>query len=176
MIRTAAITGAAAMALSATVAVAQPSPGAGMSGPLPTPAYVMKAAQSDEFEITEARMALHHTTNPHVREFAQMMIHDHTQSTDMIKAALRQSGRPVPPPPPLSPMQQQMVDGLRAAGPKFDRVYINQQVQAHELALHVHQTYAQGGDNPALRHTAEQIVPVVQHHLSMAEDIQSHVG
>jgi putative membrane protein len=147
-------------------------PGAG----LPTPEYVHTAAQSDEFEIAEAKLALQRSHNPHVDSFARKMIHDHTESTHMIKAALMQGGHPVPPAPPLSPMQHQMIDQLRAAGPDFDKTYVDQQLQAHDMALATHQGYAQNGNDPALRHTAEKIVPVVQMHLQMLHDMQSHMG
>ncbi len=150
-------------------------PGPGMVA-MPTPDYVSHAARTDMFEIAEARMALHHSQNPHVRQFAQMMIADHTKSTNMIKAALRRSGHNPPPPPMLGPEQQRLMDELRASGPNFDRTYIDQQVQGHQKALQLHQAYANGGDDPALRHTARMIVPVVQHHLAMAQDIQGHIG
>ncbi|MHB8284205.1 MAG: DUF4142 domain-containing protein [Caulobacteraceae bacterium] len=149
------------------------TPGAG----LPTPDYIRTAAQSDEFEIAEAKIALAQSHNPHIKMFAHKMIHDHTQSTMMIKAAIRQDGHMVPPPPPLSPMQHQMIGQLRAAaGPDFDKTYVDQQIQAHDMALSTHQGYAQSGGNTALRDTAGKIVPVVQMHLQMLHDMQSHMA
>lgn len=177
---------AAALALSSAGAVqaqpmqpATPAPmgGPAMGGPaLSTPDYVTTAARSDMFEIAEARMALHHTSNPHIREFAQMMIRDHSKSTAMIKAALTETGRPVPPPPGLGADQQEMIATLRGSGPNFDRVYIDQQVRAHMKALEVHAGYARGGQNLALQRTANRIVPVVRRHLAMARDIRSHMS
>ena len=155
-----------------------PMHGPMMGGALPAPEYVRKAAQSDEFEIAEARLALHRSQNPHVQQFAQRMITDHSKSTMMIKAAVRRSMHMTPPPPPLSPEQMQMMASLRSAGPgpMFDRMYVDQQVQAHQMALMVHQGYASGGMDPALRRTAGMIVPVVQMHLDMARAMQSHMG
>jgi putative membrane protein len=141
-----------------------------------TASYVRTAAQSDEFEIAEAKIALRRSHNPQIDMFARKMIHDHTQSTDMIKAALRTSGHRVPPPPPLSDMQDQMISQLRASGPDFDKTYIDQQLQAHHMALATHQAYAQNGTDPTLRHTAEKIVPVVESHLQMLDDMQGHMG
>ncbi len=151
-------------------------PGMGADGGMPTHDYVRTAAQSDEFEIAEAKLALKRSHNPHIDAFARKMIHDHTQSTDMIKMALMNSGHAVPPPPPLSEMQDQMIGQLRASGPDFDKTYIDQQLHAHQMALATQQAYAQTGTDPALRHTAEKIVPVVQSHLQMLNDIQSHMG
>lgn len=190
MIRTLAMTGALAAAMAVSAAQAQPMgtpPGpmhggmGAMGGPMmgaamPSMEYVRNAAQSDEYEIQAAQMALQMSRNPRVRTFAKMMIRDHTKSTMMIHAALRRSGQPVPPPPPLKPEQQQMISQLQSAGPNFDRMYVDQQVQAHEMALRLHQAYAQGGNDPALRDAAMKIVPVVQMHLDHARALQSHMG
>jgi putative membrane protein len=151
-------------------------PGMRSDGAIATPDYVRTAAQSDEFEIAEAKLALRRSHDPKIEMFARKMIHDHTQSTDMIKAALTQSGHMVPPPPPLSGMQEQMISQLRASGPDFDKTYIDQQLQAHHMALATHQAYAQTGTDPTLRHTAEKIVPVVESHLKMLDDMQGHMG
>ncbi|HEX8840247.1 MAG TPA: DUF4142 domain-containing protein, partial [Sphingomicrobium sp.] len=79
-----------------------------------------------------------------------------------------------PPPATLLPPQQAMLDQLRAAGtgPAFDQAFQQAQIQAHQQALQLHQGYATGGDVPALRTTAGQIVPVVQRHLTMVQSMQ----
>lgn len=155
-----------------------PMHGPMMGGAMPAPEYVRKAAQSDEFELAEAHLAMHRSQNPRIQRFAQRMITDHTKSTMMIKMAVHRSGMPPAPPPPLSPEQEQMLASLRSAppGPEFDRMYLDQQVQAHQMALGVHQAYANGGMDPALRHAARMIVPVVQSHLGMVQMMQSHMG
>jgi putative membrane protein len=74
-----------------------------------------------------------------------------------------------PPPPMLLPMQQRMMNELRrASGANFDRVYLTQQIPAHEMALALHTNYSRAGDTPALRQTAATAVPLVQQHLDEA--------
>ena len=186
MIRTLTV-GAIAFGLAASAAQAQaqaqpmgPPPGAMggpmMGGAMPTPMFIRSAAQSDEFEIAAAHMALMRSHNPHVRMFAQRMIQDHSQSTMMIETAIRRSGHVPPPRPALKPEQAQMLDALRAAGPDFDRAYVGQMGQSHEMALALQQGYASGGTDPALRHAAGMIVPVVQGHLAMAREMQARMG
>ena len=164
---------AAAVALAgiapAGAALAQPG------DPPPGPEFVRMAGASDKFEITEAQIAQTRSHDPRVRDFAKMMVRDHTKSTMKVKAAARRVMGHNPPPPMLRPDQQQKVADLRAAhGPDFDRTYLDQQVAAHQEALDLMQGYARGGDAPPLRHAAEEIAPVVQHHLEMARDLQSH--
>ena len=166
MIRTLAFAGTAALA-AASLAYAQPGPVAG-------PDFVARAGASDKFEITEAKLASARSHDPHIRRFAAKMIQDHTASTMKVKAAARKVMGHNPPPPVLMPEQEKMIADLRAAhGPDFDRTYLDQQVQAHQQALDLMQGYARTGDAPPLRHAAEEITPVVQHHLEMAKSMQS---
>jgi putative membrane protein len=74
----------------------------------------------------------------------------------------------------LMPMQQRMLDQLRnASGSNFDRLYMTQQVPAHEMALALHSNYSRSGDTPALRTTAAAAVPVVQQHLDEARRMRA---
>jgi len=106
-----------------------------------------------------------------VREFAQMLITHHTQTTAALTAAARASGM-TPPPPALTPMHQEMIEQLQtASGAGFDQLYMGQQVPAHEMALALHQNYAARGDTPALRTAAAAAVPIVQQHLTRAREL-----
>ena len=165
---------AAALCLAGTVEaqMAQTAPTAGDPMTAPTMAldYVKDAGASDMFEIQSSKLVLQSTHDPKVRTFANKMIADHTKSTAMIKAAASKDQITVPA-PMLMPMQQQMLDDIRAAkGKSRDAVYLQDQATAHKAALMVHQSYAQGGDKPALMAVAGNIVPVVQSHIAMLEN------
>lgn len=147
------------------------APSAGMAGDM-TPdnamGYVTMAAASDLFEIQSSQIALSKAQNAATRDFAQMLIADHTRTTQQLTAAAQASGL-TPPPPALMPMQQRMIDELQQAGGSgFDRLYFRQQVPAHEMALALHRNYAAHGDTPALRQVASAAVPVVEEHLGRA--------
>ena len=104
-----------------------------------------------------------------IKKFGKQMVHDHTTSTKMLMKAAHQSGMN-PPPPPLRPDQQQMISQLQAAqGSDFDKMYVQQQLAAHQEALQLHSAYAQGGSDPNVQSAARQIVPVVQDHLHMLQ-------
>lgn len=72
---------------------------------------------------------------------------------------------------PPSPEQQAMLAELSAtpAGPRFDRLYASQQIQAHQMTIAMTQAYAQGGPNPALRNYAQQALPALQMHYDHAQ-------
>jgi len=129
------------------------------------------ASASDLFEIQSSQLALTKAQRPEVRQFAQMMIDHHTQTTAALTQAATASGM-TPPPPALMPMQRQMMTELQAASTaNFDQTYLRQQVPAHEMALALHQNYAARGDTPALKTTAAAAVPIVQQHLAQAQQL-----
>jgi putative membrane protein len=140
---------------------------------LSTHDFVKAAAQTDEFERQEGHLAATKGGSEKVRAFGQMMVTDHTKTTEGLKAALKKAGMPVPPPPPLSHEQSQSLAKLRGLkGTEFDKAYIAEQIATHEKALGVMQYYSSGGENAVLRRAAADTVPVVEHHLSMARQIQ----
>lgn len=131
--------------------------------------YARMAAASDLFEIQSSQMALSRSQNQSVRQFAQMLITHHTQTTQQLMAAAQAAGLP-PMTPTLMPMQQRMITELQQASASgFDRAYLTQQVPAHEMALALHSNYARDGDTAGLRTTASAAVPIIQQHLTEAQ-------
>lgn len=161
--------GAIALAACSTT----PRPVVDPTNPLFAPGYMAQAASADQAEIQSGQLALQASQNAAVRNFANMIIADHTRSSQMIAAAAT-AAHLAPPAPTILPAQQAMLDQLRAAGTgySFDQAFQQAQIQAHQQALALHQNYAASGDVPALKATAAQIVPVVQMHLQAAQALQ----
>jgi putative membrane protein len=127
--------------------------------------YLAKAGAGDLFEIESSNAVLAKTGSAGVKTFARMMIDHHTKSTEKLKAAAKTDGVPVSP-PTLDPLQQSMLDEIKAASADtIDAVYKAHQAKAHSAALTLHQGYAAQGDKPALKKAAGEIVPVVQKHI-----------
>ena len=123
----------AGTSLSATAQTAPPPPPP--EAKTQAMAYVMASGMSDMFEITSSQIAVQKSKTPAVRSFANMMIKHHTKTTaDTMKAA-RKAGI-TPPAPMVDPGAQASIAELNAATPEdFDRVYLAQQVPAHQAAL-----------------------------------------
>lgn len=143
-----------------------------MTNPLFYPAYMQMAASSDQFEIQSGQLALQMSQNPAVRDFANMLIQHHQQTSAQMLTAAQSAGLP-PPAPAMTGRHAQMLANLRAAPPgTFDVAFRDAQIAAHQEALALHQNYASGGDVPALRAVAAQAVPVIQGHLNTAQSLQ----
>jgi putative membrane protein len=139
------------------------------NSPLAAPMYMTMAASGDQFEIQSSQLALQRSSNPEIRQFAQMLITDHSNMSAQMMAAAQGAGL-TPPPPALSAEHAAMLQQLQAApAASFDMAYRDAQVMAHQQALTLHQNYANGGDVPALRTVASSAVPIIQNHLNMIQ-------
>ena len=134
--------------------------------------YVTWAAMSDMYEIEAGRLAAQKARNPRVKNFAQMMVTDHTSSSQRLQQAMP-SGLTMNMPTQLDAEHQAKLSQLQnaPAGAGFDRMYLQQQVMAHEQALALHQNYGRAGDVPALRNVATSVAPVVETHLREARTL-----
>lgn len=140
---------------------------------MPATEYVSTAASGDMFEIQSGQLALQRSCDPSVRQFAQMLVDDHTRTTAQVTQAAQTDGV-TPPPPQMMPRHMEMLQRLQAAGPGgFEAAFRNEQATAHQEALTLHQTYSQDGDRPALRTVASQAVPVIQMHLNQVQSLPS---
>jgi putative membrane protein len=165
------IAAAALLAGCASKPAEPPAPPVDTSSPLYAPNYLSMAGSSDQFEIQSGQLAMQMSQNPGIRQIAQMLVTDHTNSTQQLMAAAQAAGL-TPPPPAMQPQHAQMLQQLQSSPPGgFDMAFRDIQVQAHQQALQLHQNYASGGDVPALRTVATNIVPVVQNHLTMLQSL-----
>ena len=168
---------ASALALSAGSAILPYGPNSGadaqrrMGAGRAAMTYVAKAGAADLYEIQSSQLAAQRATRPRVRAFAQMLVADHTRTTQLVSDAARSDGLN-PPPPSLEPAQRSLLRQLERARPRdFERLYLNQQIPAHQQALTLHRAYARGGEGAALRRVAGDAVPIVEHHLAEARSI-----
>jgi putative membrane protein len=136
--------------------------------------FVTQAATSDMYEIQAAKLAEQKSTNPAVKKFAARMIKDHTASSDKLKALLAKGGINATLPSDLDERRKGMLDNLAKAKPAdFDKMYVDQQVSAHDEAVTLLKGFIDHGDNDALKSFATSILPTVQEHQAMAKQLQA---
>src|SRR5437016_7897084 len=76
-----------------------------LNNPLMAPGFLAQAASGDQFEIQSSQLAMQASQNLAVRNFANLMIADHTRMSQAMAAAAQSAGLP-PPTPALLPAQQ----------------------------------------------------------------------
>ncbi len=170
MIRT--VTLAACLTLAAPAAAQLQPPPAPPEAKVQAQPFLLAAGQSDVYEITSSQIALQKSQTPALRRYATELIGHHTMTTNnALKAA--KAGGVAPPPPVLNAQFRALLSELQAAGPAdFDRIYIGQQIPAHQGALDLQTAYSKGGDTPTLRAAAKGALPFIKQHLAQAQAMQ----
>jgi putative membrane protein len=141
--------------------------------PMPGPTssatpFMQLAGEGDVYEITSSQIAVKRTSSSTIKQFATMLIEHHTLTTNVMLTQAKAAGL-APPPAVLGQGKRQWIDELMQAAPgDFDRVYLMQQIPAHEEALKLHKAYAASGDTPQLKVAASGAVPIVERHLAEA--------
>ena len=67
------------------------------------------------------------------------------------------------------------LSGLQG-GPQYDAAFIDASLQGHREALALHGSYAEGGEDPALRRIARGAVPLIRLHISQLSQMQRMMG
>ena len=147
-----------------------------------------KASASDAFEVLSSQIALTHAVDPRLKSFAQMMIDDHTASTDKLvalggisKASLKAKMKPGADGKYAANdlLDSDHANELNSLDSKsnadFDKTYIDDQVKGHENAVSLLEDYAKNGDNAKLKAFATSILPTVRAHLAKAQGLQASI-
>jgi putative membrane protein len=102
-----------------------------------------------------------------------MLVTDHTKSSSDLKVAAAKAEPPITPPTALPADKQAKLDSLKAAsGADFDKLFIDQQIEAHTKALDLLNSYAAGGSSEPLKAFATTASSVVQGHLDKAKSLK----
>ena len=132
-------------------------------------AYVAVAGASELFAIRAAEKALEKAERPEVRTFAQSMLEEHRTSLERLGEVARSVGLGELIPPGMLPMHWAMLHDLDdASSSRVDDVYIDQQVEAHEVAVELHRNFAANGSDARLKEFARASAPTASRHLESA--------
>jgi putative membrane protein len=133
--------------------------------------FVAQVMRNGRAQIELAKIALTKSERPDVKLFAQRMVDDHTKTNAElaflagIKKIILPAENPQEVKTPLDTL-----DGL--TGEAFDRAYIKRIVSDHQLAVDTFTAHADKGTDPALKAWVAKTLPVLQHHLEMAREVE----
>jgi putative membrane protein len=138
--------------------------------------FATTAAVSGLVEIAASQLALTHSNDPQVLSFARTMIQDHTAADNELAAWMRAHGMSPPAQLPKTRVDQMTEYGMRS-GADFDRLYVMRAgVQDHQAAIAAFQRQMPALSDPGLKDWAAKTLPVMQHHLAMAQDIAGRMA
>lgn len=128
--------------------------------------FLTQAAQGGMAEVQMAQLALKKTNNPKVREFAQMMVKDHSDLNAQLTPMATQMGVSLP--TQMTSADAGALNRLsRQSGSTFDRNYMTTQKNSHTKALALFQDGGAQADNVSLRNFFSQKAETIATHLEM---------
>lgn len=132
--------------------------------------FVTALATSDMYELDAARIAAAKSMNAKVKELAAMITADHTASTAKLKTIAPTEAAEIAFPMSLDERRKGLIDNLNAASPAdFDKVWLTQQVAAHNEALTLLNGFKDHTETPGLAGLASEIIPKVTAHRDHAQ-------
>jgi putative membrane protein len=160
----------------AMIAIALGLPALAADVPSQTKDFVSAVAVGNKFEIDTSQLALKYAKSPDVKNFAQEMIKDHTAAGEEFKTALTQAKIELPAENDVTHTAKYAKLRLFTTKDGFDAAYVDDQLKAHEDTVAKFQDYAANGPTPEIKAFASKLLPTLQHHLSMAKDLNEKVG
>ena len=136
--------------------------------------FAVEAANGGMMEVQLGTLALTKATSPDVKQFAQMMVDDHTKANNELKDLAQQKNITLP--STLDNEHQRKFDNLNEkTGADFDKDYIDLMVQDHKEDVKKFEDQGDDGKDADLKSWASAKVPTLRHHLEEAQRIQDVV-
>jgi putative membrane protein len=133
--------------------------------------FLVKAAQGGMLEVEAAKLARERASSAEVKEFAQTLLKDHQAANEKLQRIAADKGIALP-----KELDAKHKDELKklsdAKGEDFDRKFIERMgLKDHKKDISMFEKQAKQGKDATLKNFAEQTVPTLRKHLSMAQKI-----
>jgi len=134
--------------------------------------FARKAAGGGMAEIEFSKLAEQKTTNTKIKDFAAMMVTDHSKAGDSLAVIAKNKNITLP--SALDPEHQKKYDDLSAkSGADFDKAYVSIMIADHKGALNLMQDESTNGKDADLKAFATKVVVTVQMHLDAINKINA---
>jgi|SRR5205814_6542880 len=141
------------------------------------PQIAMIAVTADNVDINAGKSAAEKASNPRVKEFADLMVRDHTSVNNQATALAKKLN--VTPEESATSRKlntdgEKMVAKLKKlSGAEFDKAYIENEVSYHEAVMKVvDDTLIPNTKNAELKALLESARPIFVSHLNHAKEVQ----
>src|SRR4051794_10862637 len=137
--------------------------------------FVREAAGGNLMEIQLGQLAQNKAQNPAVKQFAQRMVADHNNLQNQLTSVASTGGQSFT--PTMDSRHQSQINRLQGlSGAEFDRNYMSLMIRAHQRDVNNFQSQSQSANSAQVRTLATNSLPVLQQHLSLAQQVGGQVG
>jgi putative membrane protein len=156
---------------------AQPNSGAAASSPSTSSDqdFVTKAAQGNSAEVELGKIVADKSKNPSVKQFAQMMVKDHTTALNELQELAQTKN--------LN-FNDDLTDDAKAlqtklssdTGKQLDKDYMDNMVEDHQKDVQEFTDQSQKAKDPDVKQWASKTLPTLQKHLEKAQQIDAKLN
>ena len=134
--------------------------------------FVDFAGQTDMVEINLGQLAQTAASSQAVKDYAQMLVTDHTKDFNQLYDVAHQANLTRPDAIDAEHNKSMIDPFQKLKGAAFDHHYIHEMIAGHTKAIAIYKKEAADAQNPALKSYAEQTVPVLEKHLDGAKSLE----
>jgi putative membrane protein len=136
--------------------------------------FISDAAEGGLMEVQLGQMAAQKGNSESVKNFGQRMVTDHGKANDELKQLAVQKGVTLP--TAVSHHDQSTVEHLQnSTGKDFDKAYADHMAKDHKSDVKEFEKAAKDCKDPDLKAWASKTLPILQQHLTMAQDMDRAV-
>ena len=129
-----------------------------------------EAAQGGMAEVELGNMALQKSQNEKVRQFAQMIVDDHTKANEELKTLA--ASKNVTLPTDVNTKQKSTMNKLNSmSGTNFDKEFIKTMIKDHENTIRLFERESERGNDADAKAFAAKNLPTLRSHLEMARSL-----
>jgi putative membrane protein len=137
--------------------------------------FLQEAANANHLEVRLGQLAQGKASSPAVKQFGQRMVTDHTRLQQDLGSMTSRSAIALN--PALTPADSAKINRLESlSGAQFDQAYMSMMIQDHQADAAKFENQSRNADSPQVRELAARSLPVLQQHLSLAQQVGRQVN
>jgi putative membrane protein len=141
----------------------------------PDGSFYKNAAEAGLAEVSDGTLASEKATDPKLKDFAAMMVKDHSAANDKLSALAGTKNITLPTSASVTQMATHEKLKLES-GDTFDKSYIKGQISAHRATLRLLRKEIGTGQDPDAQAFAKSVLSTVQGHLKAIDTIAEADG
>ncbi len=138
--------------------------------------FLTEAASGGMMEVELGRIAQEKATNQQVKDFAAMMIKDHSAANEQLMSIAQ--GKNIQLPTTLTEEHQEHVTKFRdmASGNDFDKEYVDMMVEDHEEDINKFEDAREDVQDQEIKQWVDNTLPTLRQHKERIDQIKEGMG
>lgn len=137
--------------------------------------FYRNLAEGGMAEVDLGKLAEQKSTDSKVKDFAQMMVKDHSAANEKLESLA--SSKHIPLPKTLDASHEATKTKLEGmSGANFDKSYVESQLKAHEKTVNLLEKEISSGQDADAKAFAQSVLPTIKEHLQAVRTLASEQG